>query len=80
MILRDQALLPRLIHHPADGIHVQRRGVRRVAIGAQRSDQCGDMPRLQLVPGKLVDGDVFNAQTVRRILQHIAHGLPAGRG
>ena len=80
MILGDQVLLPGLVHHPANGIDVQRRGIRRVAVLTQRGHQRGDMPRLQLMPGEFINRHIFGAQAVCRFLQDIAHGLAAGGG
>ena len=33
------------------------------------------MPRLQLMPRELIDGDILNPKSICRVLQYITHGL-----
>ncbi len=77
LIVADQVVPPGFVHHAANGIHIQRGGIGRVVILAQRCDQCGHVAGLQGVPGNIMNIDVSHAQPVRRILQNVGHGQAA---
>ncbi|MNY51056.1 hypothetical protein D3C86_1866170 [compost metagenome] len=79
MVLVDQAQAPGFIHHPAQGVDIQRRSVGRVTVFAQGRHQGRDIAWLQQVPGHFANVGIFEAQAIGGILEHVFEGQLAGR-